>query len=74
MTLHIPRKGMETRFITAIFPPTSNLTLHIPRKGMETLNQIEEQNQAIKFDITYSPQGDGNGKDAVASALKELEI
>jgi hypothetical protein len=41
---------------------------------METLNQIEEQNQAIKFDITYSPQGDGNGKDAVASALKELEI
>ena len=42
LTLHLPRKGMETYFcqLFSYIVNVSVLTLHLPRKGMETLELV----------------------------------
>jgi hypothetical protein len=54
---------METRWFSPVLSWLKNLTLHIPRKGMETLLcdvSTQIRYHFSSFDITYSPQGDGN--------------
>ena len=58
LTLHLPRKGMETVLLLYQLNRPSQLTLHLPRKGMETfLNQESFKSAVSKLTLHLPRKG-----------------
>ena len=58
MTLHLPRKGMETLlFLAALVCSRASLTLHLPRKGMETYHSDHANHNLDSWHYIFPARG-----------------
>ena len=77
LTLHLPRKGMETALLIMLsLTFLALLTLHLPRKGMETHGAKLLARMVAVVDITSSPQGDGNSclASVISNSISAVDI
>ena len=57
LTLHLPRKGMETLLSSHYHLSKLTLTLHLPRKGMETLLKVDIKRILVELTLHLPRKG-----------------